>query len=153
MTPERVVDLRPRIVLRVLAIVIAVAIALEVIWISRHVITWVLIALFLALALDPFVGFIQRRGAAPARAAIGARLPRDRARRSSAIGATFVPKLVDEVERARRGAPGYVHDLTHGRGRLGFLERKYQIVEKVQEQVKKGGAAKRRSGSRAPRSA
>ncbi len=60
-TPERVVDLRPRTILRVLLIVIAVAVALEVIWIARHVLAWVVIALFLALALDPFVGWIQRR--------------------------------------------------------------------------------------------
>ena len=38
--------------------------------------------------------------------------------------------------------PNYVHDLTHGRGRLGFLERKYHVVEKVREQVQKGGAAR-----------
>jgi predicted PurR-regulated permease PerM len=36
--------------------------------------------------------------------------------------------------------PGYVDDLTKGRGRLGFLETKYQIVEKVQEQIHNGGA-------------
>ena len=35
-----------------------------------------------------------------------------------------------------------MHDLTHGRGRLGFLERKYHVVEKVREQVKSGGAKK-----------
>src|SRR5262249_51449295 len=38
--------------------------------------------------------------------------------------------------------PGYVHDLTHGRGRLGFLERKYHVVEKIREQVKNGGATR-----------
>jgi predicted PurR-regulated permease PerM len=36
--------------------------------------------------------------------------------------------------------PGYVHDLTKGRGRLGFLETKYHVVEKVREQVQNGGA-------------
>ena len=60
-----------------------------------------------------------------------------------AVGATFVPKLVDEVNGLVAGAPDYVHDLTHGRGRLGFLERKYHVVEKVREQVKNGGAKKR----------
>jgi len=50
-TPERVVDLRPRTILRVLFIVLAVAITLEVIWIARHVLAWVVIALFLALAV------------------------------------------------------------------------------------------------------
>ena len=62
MTPERVVDVRTRTILRVLGIAIAVAVVLEVVWISRQVITWVLISLFLALALDPFVSWIQRRG-------------------------------------------------------------------------------------------
>ena len=33
-------------------------------------------------------------------------------------------------------------DLTKGRGRLGFLETKYQIVEKIREQIDKGGASK-----------
>jgi predicted PurR-regulated permease PerM len=35
-----------------------------------------------------------------------------------------------------------VHDLTTGRGRLGFLETKYHVVEKVREQVHKGGASR-----------
>src|SRR5438445_2058702 len=93
-TTERIVDLRPRTIFRVLLIVLALAITLEVIWIARHVIAWIVIALFLALALDPLVGGIERRtrlGRAPAigvayllllLAIIG-------------IGATFVPKLVD----------------------------------------------------------
>ena len=62
------------------------------------------------------------------------------------IGATFVPHLVDETNGLVDATPGYVQDLTEGRGRLGFLERKYQIVEKVQEQVNKGDAAKRLFG-------
>ena len=45
-----------------LGIVIAVAVALEVIWIARHVLTWILIALFLALALNPAVDWLQRHG-------------------------------------------------------------------------------------------
>jgi predicted PurR-regulated permease PerM len=140
-TPERVVDLRPRTILRVLLIVLAVAVALEVIWIARHVLSWVVIALFLALALDPFVGFIQRhtrlgRGAAIAVAyliVLGV---------IAGIGATFIPKLIDEVNGFVQALPNYVHDLTHGRGRLGFLERKYHVVEKVREQVQAGGAKK-----------
>jgi predicted PurR-regulated permease PerM len=59
-----------------------------------------------------------------------------------AVGATFLPKLIDEVNGLVQATPGYVHDLTHGRGRLGFLERKYHVVEKVREQVRNGGAKK-----------
>jgi len=136
-----VVDLRPRTVLRVLGIVITVAITLEVVWIARHVLAWVVISLFLALALDPLVGWIERR----------ARLARGPAIAVAyllvlavavGVGWTFVPKLVDEVNGFVQALPSYVHDLTHGRGRLGFLERRYHIVEKVREQVAKGGASR-----------
>ncbi len=140
-TSERVVDLRPRTILRVLLIVLLVALALEVIWIARHVLSWVVISLFLALALDPLVGFIERhtrfgRGAAIGVAYLIVFVV------VAAVGASFVPKLVDEVNGFVQALPGYVHDLTHGRGRLGFLERKYHIVEKVREQVNKGGATR-----------
>jgi predicted PurR-regulated permease PerM len=138
---ERVVDVRTRTVLRVLGVTIAVALVLEVIWISREVISWLLISLFLALALNPLVSWIEQRG----------RVGRGPAIAISylvvallivAVGITFIPKLVDEVNGFVQALPNYVHDLTHGRGRLGFLERKYHIVEKVREQVRKGGATR-----------
>jgi predicted PurR-regulated permease PerM len=136
---ERLVDLRARTILRALLVTLAVAVLLEVIWISRHVVTWIVIALFLTLALDPFVRWIQRRvklarGPAIALAYVVLTLA------IAGIGASFVPKLVSEVNGFVEATPGYVHDLTHGRGRLGFLERKYHVVEKVREQVHKGGA-------------
>jgi predicted PurR-regulated permease PerM len=142
---DRVVEVRTRTLLRILFTIIGVAILLEVIWISRGVITWILIAIFLSLALDPLVSFIEHR----------AHLRRTFAIVVSylaialvivGIGATFIPHLVDEVNGLVDATPGYVKDLTEGRGRLGFLERRYQIVEKVQEQVKKGNAAKRLFG-------
>jgi predicted PurR-regulated permease PerM len=141
MTPERVVDLRPRTIVRVIVIAVAVAVALEIVWISRHVLSWVAIAVFLALALDPLVSWIERRG----------RIKRGPAIAITyviaiiviaAIGATFIPKLIDEFNGFVQALPNYVHDLTHGRGRLGFLERKYHVVEKVREQVQDGGATK-----------
>ncbi|HZP72944.1 MAG TPA: AI-2E family transporter [Gaiellaceae bacterium] len=141
MTQERTVDLRPRTILRVLLIVLAVGITLEVIWISRHVLAWVVIALFLALALDPLVGWIQRHTGLGRGAAIGMTYL-ILIVVIVGVGATFVPKLVDEVNGFVQALPNYVHDLTHGRGRLGFLERKYHVVEKVRAQVKKGGATK-----------
>jgi predicted PurR-regulated permease PerM len=140
-TPERLVDLRTRTILRVLGVVIAVAVVLEVVWISRQVISWLLISLFLTLALDPLVSWIERRAHVKRSAAIGiAYLIVTLA--IVAIGWTFVPKLVDEVNGFVQALPGYVHDLTHGRGRLGFLERKYHVVEKVRAEVQKGGASR-----------
>jgi predicted PurR-regulated permease PerM len=134
-----VVEVRTRTVLRILLVVIAVAIVLEVIWISRHVLTWIMISIFLALALDPLVSFFQRRtGARRAPAIVMTYVAVALA--IIGIGASFVPKLVGEVNGLVDATPGYVEDLTQGRGRLGFLETKYKIVEKVREQVKSGGA-------------
>jgi predicted PurR-regulated permease PerM len=136
-----VIDLRPRTILRVLLIVIAVALTLELLWIARHVLVWVAIALFLALALNPLVDWIQRHSRLGRGAAIGVAYLL-LAIAIVAIGATFVPKLIDEVNGFVQALPNYVDDLTHGRGRLGFLETKYHVVEKVREQVSNGGAAR-----------
>ena len=65
MIPERLVRFRLRTILSLLATIIAVVLLLEVIWIARHVLTWILISLFLAVALNPAVGWFQRRGFAP----------------------------------------------------------------------------------------
>jgi predicted PurR-regulated permease PerM len=139
--PERLVRLRLRTVLSLLLTIIAVAVVLEILWIARHVVVWILISLFLALALNPAVEWfmrrgIKRRGSAAAityllalAAIVG-------------IGFTFVPTLVDQVNEFVQKLPDYAHDVTHGRGRLGFLETKYHIQERIQDAVKKGGAAK-----------
>ena len=140
-TTERTVDLRPRTILRILLIVIAVGVVLEVIWIARHVLAWVVIALFLALALDPLVAWIERRGR-PARGPAIAVTYLIVIAVIVGVGATFIPKLVDEVNGFVQALPNYVHDLTHGRGRLGFLETKYHVVEKVRNAVKTGGESK-----------
>jgi predicted PurR-regulated permease PerM len=42
-----------------------------------------------------------------------------------------------------KALPGYVHDVTHGKGRLGFLETKYHIVERVRKAVHEGGTTKK----------
>jgi predicted PurR-regulated permease PerM len=139
--PERVVDFRPRTVLRILGIIIATAIVLEVIWIARHVISWVFIALFLALALNPAVDRLEqrlknRRGAATAIvffAALAAIV---------GIGFLFIPTLVNQVNDFAGKVPDYLHDLTKGRGKLGFLETKYHLVDKARKALREGGASK-----------
>lgn len=141
MTPERIIDLRTRTVVRLLAIAIGVLVLVELVLAARRVLTWVAIALFLALALDPLVNLIQRRmrlKRAPAIVVAYILL----LLASAAVGWSFVPKLTDEVNGFARALPGYIHDVTHGRGRLGFLETKYHVVEKVREQVNKGGASR-----------
>ena len=58
------------------------------------------------------------------------------------IGWLVIPQLVDQVNEFARKVPDYIDDLTKGRGRLGFLQTKYHIVERVREAVDTGGASK-----------
>jgi predicted PurR-regulated permease PerM len=114
---------------------------LHIVSIARQVIVWVLIALFLALAINPLVELLQRhglrrRGVATGVAVLLVLLG------IAAVGALFIPTLVDNVNKFVDAVPGYVDDLTKGRGRLGFLETRYHVVEKVREQVENGGAKK-----------
>jgi len=139
---ERLVRFRLRTILSLLATIIAVAIVLEVIWIARHAITWVLISLFLALALNPAVEWFQRHGRLSRRGGAAAVTYLLALGFFVAIGFLLVPTLVHQVNEFVHKLPDYVHDVTHGRGRLGFLETKYHIQEKVRHAVKTGGATK-----------
>jgi predicted PurR-regulated permease PerM len=137
----RLVEVRSRTILRILGIVIGVVVLLEVIWVARQVVSWLVISLFLALALNPLVSWIERRGHVGRGTAIAAAYLIV-AIVVAAVGWTFVPKLVSEVNGFVQHLPNYVHDLTRGRGRLGFLERKYHVVEKVRHLVENGGASR-----------
>jgi predicted PurR-regulated permease PerM len=59
---ERVVRFRPTTILALLGLAIGVFLLLEIVWIARQVLTWVLIAVFLTLALNPAVDWFQRHG-------------------------------------------------------------------------------------------
>jgi predicted PurR-regulated permease PerM len=139
--PERLVRFQLRTVLSLLATIIAVAVVVEVIWIARHVLAWILISLFLALALNPAVGWFQRKGL-KRRAAAAAVTYLLALGFLVGIGFTFVPTLVNQTNDFVQRLPDYVHDITHGRGRLGFLETKYHIQERIESAVKHGGATK-----------
>jgi predicted PurR-regulated permease PerM len=140
MPPERVVLFRPRTILQVVGVLLGVAAALWVVFLSIRVLTWVFVALFLALALDPAVQFLQdhgmrRRGAATAVIYFSAILA------FGVLAALFIPPLADEVRGLADAAPGYVNDVTAGRGPLGFLERDYHIVERVRDATRSNGGS------------
>jgi predicted PurR-regulated permease PerM len=137
--PERLVRFPVRTILIVLATVIAVAIALEVVWIARHVIVWILISLFLALAMNPAVEFFQRHGVRRRGLAAGLTYVLVLAA-IAGIGALFVPTLVSQVSDFVGKVPDYVRDISHGKGRLGFLQTKYHIAERIRDAIHNGGA-------------
>src|SRR5256712_10631205 len=114
--PVRVVEFRPRTVFRVVAILLATAIVLEIVMISRHVISWIFIALFLTLALNPAVDRlerrIKRRGVATAVVSLAALV-------GIAGGARlFHPTPLDHGNAFAREGPDYPPRITHRRGGL-----------------------------------
>ena len=138
---ERLVHFRPKTVFLVIGILVATGVTLKVLWISRHVLAWVFIALFLALALNPAVDWLERRYGGRRGLATGTVMLLAIAA-IAAIGALFIPTLVDQVSGFARKVPDYLHDLTKGRGRLGFLQTKYHLVDKARTALHEGGAKK-----------
>jgi predicted PurR-regulated permease PerM len=129
-TPARVVVVfNPRSILTALGVLVAVVAAIEFVLLAQAGLTLVMVALFLGLALNPAVEALQRRGL----------------RRGMAVGAVyvvtlgffallglvFIPPLVDQITKLGNALPTLVDDLTKGHGSLGFLERKYHVVERV----------------------
>jgi predicted PurR-regulated permease PerM len=138
-TPERIVTVRPRTVLAVIGIILGVAIVLEIIWISRQVLTWMAVAVFLTLALNPLVDALQRRGLRRGMAAGVAFLAVILG--LVALGALFIPTLVNETRGFATALPDYINDVSEGRGPLGRLSEKYQIADRVREAIQNGGGA------------
>jgi predicted PurR-regulated permease PerM len=141
MPEQRLVYFRPRTVLVVLGIILAAVVMLEIVQAARGILIWIGVAVFLALALNPAVDWlqrngVQRRGLAVAIAFVGTILA------IVALAATIVPTLVSQVNEFVQTVPDYVEDLTVGRGRLGFLERDYQITDRLREAVAEGGATR-----------
>jgi len=117
----------------VIAIVLAVAAGLWLLWLSKRIVTWVLIAMFLAAALNPAVEFFQRRL---------------RFRRVPAISLTFmiliivtagialllVPPLIDAGGQLADDAPGYVDRLAKTR-LFQELDQRYDVADRLKEFV------------------
>jgi predicted PurR-regulated permease PerM len=135
--PERVVDLRPRTVLVVLGILLATLALLAFVYIAWHVITWILIAVFLTLALNPAVEFFEQRGLRRGYAAAIVFLLAVAA--ITGLGFLLIPPLVEQVRDFVQAVPDIIDDLTAGRGPFGFLQEEYQIVDRVRDAIETQG--------------
>ncbi len=139
-TPEvRVVTVRPRTVLVVVGIAVLVGLVLVLGYLAWQVLTWILISILLAAALNPAVESIERRGlgrpwAASLVFALALLV-------LTAIGFLVIPPLVDQVTDFIEAIPDIADDLVAGRGPLGFLQDDYQLVDRIRAAIEDQGAA------------
>jgi predicted PurR-regulated permease PerM len=138
-TPEYVVTVRPRTVFQVVAIVLGTLAVVAIYFKAEQVLIWAFVALMLALALNPGVELLMRHGVRR-RGVATAIVYLLVTAFIVALGALIIPTLIQQITDLIDAVPGYVQDLTAGRGPLGFLERDYHVVERVKEAVSgKGG--------------
>ena len=137
-SPEvRVIAVRPRTVFLVIAIAVLVGLVLLLGYLAWHVLSWILIAMLLAAALNPAVERFEQRGLSRGWAAslvfLIALLV------LSLIGALVIPPLVTQVTDFVNAVPDFVDDVTAGRGPLGWLQDEYQLVDRIREAVEEQG--------------
>jgi predicted PurR-regulated permease PerM len=118
-----------RSILVAAAVLLGLAATVKLLLLAQAGLTLIAIALFLAVALNPAVEFVERRGLGRVRSvtavySVALAL-------SLCLGLVFVPPLVAQVTRLGDALPGLVADVTRGHGTLGFLETKYHVVEQV----------------------
>jgi predicted PurR-regulated permease PerM len=125
-----VISFRPKSVLVVLGVLIAVVGAIGFVRLTSSGLTLIAIAVFLSLALNPAVEFFQRRGLRRSLAVIAVF--------AGALGVlallvlVFIPPMILQVSNLIQAIPGFVNTLSQGNGPAGILERKYQVVERIQ---------------------
>jgi predicted PurR-regulated permease PerM len=139
-TPEaRVVKLRPQTVFLVLGLTVFVGMTLLLLYLAWNVLTWIIVAMFLAVALNPAVEALQRRGLGrPLAATLVFALA---LLVLTGIGFLVIPPLVTQVTDFVNAVPDFVDDLTAGRGPFGWLQDEYQIVDRIREAIERQGAA------------
>lgn len=136
---QRWLRLRARTVLQVVGLLIAVWLILRILYLAQAVIVWVFVALFLALAINPLVELLQRRWLRRRGLAVAAAVFLVFAVIGTIV-ALIVPTVVHQTTSLVDATPRYLEDFTQGNGRLGFLETRYQVVERTQTFIDEGGA-------------
>ncbi len=136
-TEARVVKLRPQTVFLVIGLSVLVGLTLLLVYLAWNVLSWIVIAAFLAIALNPAVEVFERRGmkrhwAASLVFALALLV-------LTGIGFLVVPPLVSQVSDFVNAVPDLVDDVTAGRGPLGWLQDEYQIVDRVREAIERQG--------------
>jgi len=122
-----------RAVLRVVVTVVLSVLALYLVYLLREPLSWLLIALFVAVATSGPVNLLSRRlprGLAIAIVYVGIVLA------PFIIGAILIPPAVEQGVKLARDLPGYVDDLNEAfdeNEQLRELNEKYDITQKLDD--------------------
>jgi len=130
------VTIAPRTVILFVAVALGSVVLLAVAYAARNVLVELVVSIVLALAAEPLVRALERRGL----------------RRGAAVGVSFalvavalavfayllLEPVVGETTRLVHNSPALLEELSHGKGRLGFLEERFRAVERVQAAVDSG---------------
>ena len=137
MAALRQLDFDARAMLRAVLIVLAVALAVYVVYLLRKPIAWLIIAAFIAVAVSGPVRVLARhmpRGLAIAAVyAVLVAVP-------IVLAALLIPPLVGQAEDLARDVPGYVNDLeefVNENETLSNLNEDYDIVSKLEDEAAK----------------
>ena len=126
-----------RAIVRVVMVAIIVAVAtlavLWAAWLSRQIITWILVSALLAVAINPLVNLLQKR----------LRLPRVPAIAGvylmafaviTAVAAIFVPQLITAGEQLGEDVPEYADRLQESR-LVQDLDARYGLLDELETRV------------------
>jgi predicted PurR-regulated permease PerM len=133
------VSIAPRSLLVFIALAAAAVALAALAYAVRTVLTEFVVAIVLAMALEPLVQFFERRRLSRG-AAVGAAFALVTAALVGFAYLLFRP-LVSELDRFAENLPRLLRELTHGHGRLGFLESRYHIVERARDAVEGHGVS------------
>jgi predicted PurR-regulated permease PerM len=143
---RRYVVVSPRTIGIAIGGFILAASALVLVYEARRVLTWVLIATFLALALNRIVALLERWLPRTAAAVMTFALALAAV---SGVGYLVVPVLVDQAAQLVNQIPDLIQRLSELRGPLGVVERRFDVVDRSQELVS-GGFGERALGLSGP---
>jgi predicted PurR-regulated permease PerM len=133
------ISIAPRTLVVLILLAAAALLAGALVYAIHAVLIQLVVAIVLAMALEPLVQVFERR----------------RIRRGAAVGIAFAlvavalvgfayvlfQPLTSELERFSNDLPRLTRELTHGRGRLGFLESRYHVVERGRAAVEGHGVS------------
>ena len=131
------VAVAPRTIVLFVGVALGALVLLALAYAARSILTQFVAAIVLAMAAEPLVQAFERRGLSRGQAVgisfglLVAALV--------AFGYILLAPLVDQSTRFIHNAPQILDQLSNGNGRLGFLEQRFQVVERAKDVLGSGG--------------